>query len=88
MELKRYYYNRILINTHSCYGIVAKGLEKCPIGKVPLIGCACTHHDCCKGHEPHIRIVEKAFSWIQCEATTKMMEKDPTLGQYDTCVVE
>ena len=87
MELKRYFYKRTLENTHSDYGVVARGVEKCPIGKVKLIGVACTHKDCCKGHARFMRIVENADSWIKCEATTQLVNEDSSLGQQNTCIV-
>ena len=87
MKLKRYFYKRTLKDTHSGYGIVANSIEKCPLGKVKLIGCACTFHSCCKEHAEFMRIVEKRNSWIMCEATTQIMNKDPSLGQQNTCFV-
>jgi|APSaa5957512535_1039671.scaffolds.fasta_scaffold04782_8 hypothetical protein len=88
MELKPYFYKQRVKDTHSDYGKVAISLEKCPNGTVELMGCACTFHSCCKDHKPHMRIVETPYCWIQCEATTKMMERDPTLGQVETCRVK
>ena len=87
MELMPYFYKRKLIDTHSDYGIVAKGIEKCPIGKVKLIGVACIRQDCCKGRQHFMHIVEGEGSWIKCEATTKMMDEDPSLGQINTCII-
>ncbi|MCK4918332.1 MAG: hypothetical protein KAS02_00915 [Candidatus Pacebacteria bacterium] len=88
MKLKRYFYKRKLRNTNSDYGTVADSVEKCPIGKVELIGAACLSESCCKGHTDHMQIAPAPTSWIKCEATTKLMEKDPSLGQWNTCVVE
>ena len=89
-KLRPYYFKRNLRDSHCDYGIVADSLEKCPIGKVEKIGCACTYQSCCKGHAPFMRIVEDINSWVMCEETTKMMDQDQTdlLGQQLTCVEE
>ena len=87
MEFIRYFYKRTLENSHSDYGIVAESVEECPIGKVKQIGCACTYQSCCEGNARFMRIKEDQYSWIMCEETTKMMMKNPLLGEQSTCVV-
>lgn len=88
MELKRYYYKRNLRNTHCDFGIVADSLEKCPVDRVKLIGCACLSQPCCEGSARFMGIVENIDSWIKCEQTTKLMDKDPSIGRQETCMVE
>ncbi len=87
MELRPYFYKRKLEDTHSGYGIVAISVEECPIKKGQKIGCACTYEDCCQGHARFMRIKEDRHSWIMCEATSKIMDENPRLGQSDNCVV-
>jgi len=87
-ELEPYFFKRKLIEDYSGRGVIADSVEKCPIGKVPLIGIACIRQNCCKKHSRFMHIVKKATNgWIKCEATTKLMLKDPSLGQQNTCVV-
>lgn len=87
MELKSYFYKRTLRDTHSDYGVVADGVEECPIGIVKRIGYSCTLKPCCKGSAPYMSIVENITSWVMCEETTRMMNEDPTLGLQSTCVI-
>jgi hypothetical protein len=88
MKLKPYFYKQKIEDTHTDFGVVSRSQEKCPIGVVKLMGCACSFHSCCKGHPPHIRIVEPPYCWIECEATTKAMEEDLSLGQIETCIIQ
>lgn len=88
MELKQYYYKRNLRDTHCDYGIVADSLEECPVGIVKLIWCACLSKPCCKGSARFMCIASNKDSWIKCEETTKLMNKDPLIGHQETSVVE
>ena len=88
MNLQRYYFKRTLEDTHCDYGIAADSVEPCPIyPEIMIGGGTCINKSCCKAQSKFMRIVGKDHHYIACEETSKMMEKDPSKGQWHDRIV-